>query len=304
MATTSGLNTLKFRSELTNELDKALVQKSVTTAFLDNGFASKFVGTKTVLIPDVSFVGLGDYDRADGFPEGGITVDHKTYELEKERARRFYFDREDMDETGIAGLSGQIMGEFVRTKVAPEVDAYCLSKLASIAKTNNNTVTGTMSTGAYGILSDAIKGAQDVAGYDEELIAICNSDFYAALMKTPELTRSINIDDFKKGEVSTKVRKLDECWIMPASNSRMKTAFTFFSGAGATGGFEEAEGAQDVGCIVLPKKVAKLVKKLEKIRVFNPDDVQKKDAWQFDYRIYYDMLVKNSEIGTIFAYVY
>ena len=307
MATTSGLNTLEFRSQLTNELDKALVQKSVTSAFLDNSFASKFVGTKTVFIPDISFMGLGEYDRAEGFPEGGITVDHKPYELQQERGRRFYFDREDYDEVGIAGLSGQIMGEFVRTKVAPEVDAYCLSKLAKIANNNNQTVTGTEANGAYAILSDAIKKAQDAAGYDEELVALCDSDFYANLMKTPELTRHINIDEFKKGEISTKIRKLDECWLMPVPASRMKTAFTFLDGVkdtdGAAGGFVATEGAKSVGCIVLPKKVAKLVKKLEKIRVFNPDTVQQKDAWQFDYRIYYDMFVKNSEVDTIFAYI-
>lgn len=307
MSTQSGLNTLEFRSELTNELDKALVQKSVTSAFLDNGFASKFVGAKTVLIPDISFVGLGEYDRAEGFPEGGITVDHKPYTLEQERGRRFYFDREDYDEVGIAGLSGQVMGEFVRTKVAPEVDAYCLSKLATLAS-KNAAVTGDEANGSYAILSDAIKKAQDAAGYDEELIALCDSEFYANLMKTPELTRSINIDSFKKGEISTKIRKLDECWLMPVPASRMKTAFEFYSGIKgdekeAAGGFVPAEAAKSVGCIVLPKKVAKLVKKLEKIRVFNPDTVQQKDAWQFDYRIYYDMFVKNSELGTIFAYI-
>lgn len=305
--TTSGLNSLSFRTELSNELDKALVQKSVVTGFLDNSFASKFVGTKTVLLPDVSFVGLGDYDRAEGFPEGGITVDQKPYTLTQERARRFYFDREDIDEVGIAGLSGQIMGEFVRTKVAPEMDAYCLSKLAGIATTASQVITGTMENGCVKILSEAIKQVQNEIGYDEELVAYCNSDFYGTLMNTTELTRRLDIGDFKKGEISTKVRKLDECWIHPVPMSRMKTAYTFNDGItdGQTdGGFEPTTAAKDIGCIVLPKKVAKLVKKLEKTRIFTPDQCQKKDAWQFDYRLYYDMLVKNSELGTIFAFTY
>lgn len=305
--TTSGLNSLSFRTELSNELDKALVQKSVVTGFLDNGFASKFVGAKTVLLPDVSFVGLGDYDRAEGFPEGGITVDQKPYTLTQERARRFYFDREDMDEVGIAGLSGQIMGEFVRTKVAPEMDAYCLSKLAGIATNENQVITGTMENGCVKILSDAIKAVQNEIGFDEELVALCNSDFYGALMNTTELTRRLDIGDFKKGEISTKVRKLDECWINPVPMSRMKTAYTFNDGIsdGQTdGGFVPTGAAKNIGCIVLPKKVAKLVKKLEKTRIFTPEQCQKKDAWQFDYRLYYDMLVKNSELGTIFAYTY
>lgn len=305
---TSGLNSLQFRETLTNELDKALVQKSVTASFLDNSFGSKFVGTKTILIPDIDFVGLGDYDRAEGFPEGGITVEQKPYTLTQERARRFYVDRMDMDEIGIAGLSGQIMGEFVRTKVTPEVDAYNLSKLAGIASAANQVVgTGVaLANKSVSLLSEAIQKVQNEVGFDEELVAICNTDFYGDLMSTSELTRRLDISDFKKGEISTKVRKLDECWIMPAPKGRMMTSYDFLNGLGeeADGGFKPASGAKNIGFIVLPKRVAKFVKKLEKIRTFAPDTVQKKDAWQFDYRLYYDMLVKASETGTIFAYIY
>lgn len=305
---TSGLNSLQFRETLTNELDKALVQKSVTASFLDNSFGSKFVGTKTILIPDIDFVGLGDYDRAEGFPEGGITVEQKPYTLTQERARRFYVDRMDMDEIGIAGLSGQIMGEFVRTKVTPEVDAYNLSKLAGIASAANQVVgTGVaLANKSVSLLSEAIQKVQNEVGFDEELVAICNTDFYGDLMSTSELTRRLDISDFKKGEISTKVRKLDECWIMPAPKGRMMTSYDFLNGLGeeADGGFKPASGAKNIGFIVLPKRVAKFVKKLEKIRTFAPDTVQKKDAWQFDYRLYYDMLVKSSETGTIFVYIY
>lgn len=305
---TSGLNSLQFRETLTNELDKALVQKSVTASFLDNSFGSKFVGTKTILILDTDFVGLGDYDRAEGFPEGGITVEQKPYTLTQERARRFYVDRMDMDEIGIAGLSGQIMGEFVRTKVTPEVDAYNLSKLAGIASAANQVVgTGVaLANKSVSLLSEAIQKVQNEVGFDEELVAICNTDFYGDLMSTSELTRRLDISDFKKGEISTKVRKLDECWIMPAPKGRMMTSYDFLNGLGkeADGGFKPASDAKNIGFIVLPKRVAKFVKKLEKIRTFAPDTVQKKDAWQFDYRLYYDMLVKASETGTIFAYIY
>ena len=305
---TSGLNSLQFRETLTNELDKALVQKSVTASFLDNSFGSKFVGTKTILIPDIDFVGLGDYDRAEGFPEGGITVEQKPYTLTQERARRVYVDRMDMDEIGIAGLSGKIMGEFVRTKVTPEVDAYNLSKLAGIASAANQVVgTGVaLANKSVSLLSEAIQKVQNEVGFDEELVAICNTDFYGDLMSTSELTRRLDISDFKKGEISTKVRKLDECWIMPAPKGRMMTSYDFLNGLGeeADGGFKPASGAKNIGFIVLPKRVAKFVKKLEKIRTFAPDTVQKKDAWQFDYRLYYDMLVKSSETGTIFVYIY
>ncbi|MBQ1284008.1 MAG: hypothetical protein IIY18_03295, partial [Clostridia bacterium] len=136
----STINTLDFESKLTNELDKAIVQKSVTSFMADNSFRQKFVGARTVLVPDVDFSGLGDYDRDGGFTTGAVNVNQESYQLTQDRARSFSIDREDMDETGIAGLAGQIMGEFVRTKVAPEIDAYTLSKLANLAVTKEHTV--------------------------------------------------------------------------------------------------------------------------------------------------------------------
>ena len=45
-----------------------------------------------------------------------------------------------------------------------------------------------------------------------------------------------------------------------------------------------------------------VVKKTEKVRVFEPDENQTMDAYKFDYRLYYDCFVKDSAKGTIFGY--
>lgn len=139
--TDSTINSLEFQSKLTGELDKALVQEAQTSFFADNNLRSKFVGARTVLIPDVDMQGLGNYDRDDGFVTGALTVSSESYTMAMDRGRSFQLDREDNDETGIANLAGQVLGEFVRTKVVPEMDAYVLSKLATLATTNSQTVT-------------------------------------------------------------------------------------------------------------------------------------------------------------------
>ena len=46
------------------------------------------------------------------------------------------------------------------------------------------------------------------------------------------------------------------------------------------------------------------MKKTEKIRVFEPDQNQSQDAYKFDYRIYYDVLVPESKKQTVYAYLY
>jgi hypothetical protein len=54
----------------------------------------------------------------------------------------------------------------------------------------------------------------------------------------------------------------------------------------------------------MPKKAASLVRKTEKVRVWTPDQNQDADAWKFQYRLYYDLLVKKSNEDSIYTYTY
>ena len=58
------INSIINAEKYSEELDRVFAQKSVTGFFADNAMAAKFVGAKTVIIPDVDFQGLADYDRA------------------------------------------------------------------------------------------------------------------------------------------------------------------------------------------------------------------------------------------------
>ena len=114
------------------------------------------------------------------------------------------------------------------------------------------------------------------------------------------------VSDFKKGELCTKVRTINDVAILPVSNERMKTAYTFYDGVTSgeeAGGFVPTSTAKTIGMLVLPKKAASLVKKTEKIRTFTPDQNQDADAYKLDYRAYYDVFVKNSMSDAIYAYV-
>ena len=304
------INTITLSEKMTGELDKAVVQKSVTGFFNDNALQAKFVGAGTVLIPSVEFSGLGNYNRDSGFARGAITVANTAYDLTMDRARSFWLDAQDCDETGIPGLSGQIMGEFVRTKVIPEMDAYVLSKLGGFASAAPQTVTGTPASQAYKMFTDACNKIYDALGYDEELVAFVNSTMWGALQSTSEITRSISVSDFKKGGVDMKVKSINGVAILPVPDSRMKTGFSFYDGMTAgtpdqtTGGFVPAADAKSIGLLILPRRAASLVKKTEKIRIFDPDKNQQADAWKFDYRLYYDLFIKDSMKAGVYAYVY
>lgn len=304
------INTIALSEKMTGELDSAVVQKSMTGFFADNAMRAKFVGAGTVLIPNVEFSGLGDYDRDGGFAQGSINVANTAYELAMDRGRSFMLDAQDCDETGIPGLAGQVMGEFVRTRVIPEMDAYVLSKLGTLAVTGEQTVTGTPDTEAFAMFNSACNTVYNSLGYDEELVAFVNGTMWAAIQSSSEISRSIALNDFRQGGADLKVKSINGVALLPVPDSRMKTAFTFYDGRTTGtpdqtgGGFVPAADAKSIGMLVMPRRAASLVKKTEKIRIFDPDKNQQADAWKFDYRLYYDLILRESLKSGIVAYVY
>lgn len=301
------INTIEFCEKLTGELDRLFVQGPVTGFLADNVLRSKFVGAKTVLLPEMELSGLGDYDRDTGFIKGTVTVSNHPYTLSMDRARSFQLDREDEDETGIAGLAGQVLGEFVRTKVVPEVDAYCLSKLAGLAVTKGHTVSGTPETEIFKMFNEACAAVQNEVGFDEELVCFVNPAVWTAMQNSDEIARHITVSDFKKGELNTKVKSINGITLLPVADNRMKSAYRFNDGVSqdeTTGGFVADDNAKSIGLLVMPKKAASLVKKTERVRTFAPNQNQAADAYKFDYRTYYDLIVKNSGADSIYAYVY
>lgn len=294
------INSIENAVRYSAELDKMFTSKCATGFFADNALATKFVGAKTVIIPDVDFQGLADYDRDTGFSRGAITVSNASYTMSMDRARSLQIDREDMDESGISTLAGKILGEYVRTKVVPECDAYVISKLAGLAATRSNTIDGDISK-PYEALCQLINEVQSVVGYDEELVAFVDSYMFAALQNSTEISKMITVSDFKQGDINLKVKSINGVAIIPVVSERMKTSYQFK--AGAEGGFIPGENAREVYMLVCPKKGAHLVKKTEKMRVFTPEQNIDADAYKFDYRVYYDVFVKKSGLDAVWAWV-
>lgn len=301
------VNSLEFNKKLSEQLDKKLVQEAVTGFLVDNAMRLKFVGTQTVMIPDVEMTGMGNYDRQAGFAKGAITIQNTPFQLRMDRSITFTLDDQDMDETGVAETMAGYMRTFVEEHSAPEVDAYTLSMLASLAIEKGNTVTGDPATQAYKMFNEAQIKAQKKAGYRKELVAFVDSVFYAALMSSPEITRQAVVSNFKHGEINLEVKKVNNTYIIPVDDDRMMTAYDFLPGSvdGETpGGFEPMENAMNIGLLIMPKNAASLIKKTEKTRIFDPAHNLNADAWKGDYRLYYDVVIKKSRENTIIAYVY
>ncbi len=298
------INSIAYNEALTKELDTALVQKATTGFLADESLRAKFIGTKTVYIPESSVSALADYDRDEGYTRGAITVTKTPFTLQMDRGRQFILDAQDSDESGISNLIGRETTEFVRTQVAPEMDAYVLSKLGGLAVTEGQTVA--MGDDALITLQNAMLKVRKANGYSEDIVAFVDDEFYAALVTSPSISRHLVVSDFKSGSINTKVTTFNGCPIFPVDEARMKTAYTFYDGKTVgqeNGGFVPAAEAKSIRLLAMPKNGASLVKKTEKTRTFTPDQNIKMDAYTVNYRVYYDLFVKDSRKGTIWAVV-
>lgn len=293
------INSIAAAENYSGALDRVFEAKSATAFLADNLLRTRFVGAKTVIIPDVDFDGLADYDRANGFASGSVSVKGSSYTMTMDRARSLTIDREDMDETGIANLAGKVLGEYVKTKVVPECDAYVISKLGNLALSKGNAIAGDLER-PFEAFSTLVNQVQSVAGYDRDLVCFMDSVAYAALMSSAEITRFVTVSDFKQGEINLKVKSINGVAIIPVVSERMKTAYNFKNDA--VGGFVPADGARGIYMLLLPKTAAHLVKKTEKLRVFTPEQNTGADAYKFDYRIYYDVFVKASATDTVWGF--
>lgn len=83
-------------------------------------------------IAKLALMGLGNYSKTTGFPEGDVSLTWETHQFSNDRGRRFSIDR--MDDVESFGLvSSRMVGEFIRQYVIPEVDAYRFAKIATNA---------------------------------------------------------------------------------------------------------------------------------------------------------------------------
>ncbi len=123
-------NSIALANKFQPILDEIYQLKSKTGRMDAKTKPVSFLGANEVKVYKTSLVGLGDYSRTAGYPVGNVTGTWETLTLSTERGRELFIDREDDEET-LGMAFGTLVGEYMRTEVLPEVDAYRFSKYSS-----------------------------------------------------------------------------------------------------------------------------------------------------------------------------
>lgn len=289
------------------KLDQAVIIGATSGWMEANAGQVIYNGGDELKIPTMTTAGLADYDRDNGFVQGGITVKYNTYKMTQDRGRTFQIDRMDVDESGFVATSANLIKVFQTEHVVPEIDAYRYSTIADIAiKANQSEAINLTADNALTKIREHIRAVQDIVGDDVPLILTMSTKTRALIEDAPKIGKSINVSDFKQGGMNFKVKSLDESVIRIAPSSRLKTKYEILDGTTTgqeAGGLKAAADAKDINWIITPQRVPIAISKTDKLRVFEPDTNQKADAWKIDFRKYHDLWIKEADKKIIFVCV-
>lgn len=298
------INTIQYAQLLQKKFDEQVVAQSTSGWMEANAGLVQYSGGSEIKVPSISLNGMGDYDRDAGFVQGGVTLTHETLTMTMDRGRTFQLDAMDVDESGFLANATAVAGEFQRTKVIPEIDAYRYSKIYALAEANSRVADAY--TPAKATLLDALRAdiaaIKDIVGDDIPLVITMPVPVGTMLDTVPDISKSISVVDFKQGTVNLKVKALDEIPIRRVPSARMKTAYIFKDGKTSgqeDGGFAPAGGAKSINWIITPQNVPIAVSKTDKLRIFAPDTNQTADAWKIDFRKYHDLWITKNKMSTV-----
>lgn len=284
----------------TRELDKIIEREPLTTGLnMNQDLLGKFNGNGKIEIPKFAIDGLGNYDRANGFAEGSLSLTWEQKSLRYDRGREFSIDVID-DEERLSVITANAMAEFERTKAVPEVDAVRFATLADKAGTK---VSKTFS-GATAVedANDAVLAAEEKM--EDKGIALtrcilyCTSAFKTLLRKA-EQHRWGN-----EANPTTNIATFDDMQVVVVPQNRFYDKITLKTGGtGETeGGYvKDATDGKDLNFLVVCPDCCGAIAKHKRLRYFAPEVNQGKDAHLWQYRLYHDLLVYDNKVDMIYC---
>lgn len=288
-------NSIAYASLFQDALDKLIEQQAKTNWMVPNASRVKYNGGNEIKIGKLALDGLADYSRANGFEEGDVNLTWQTHQFDYDRGRKFTIDPMDVDEANFLPIATNIMGEFVRTKVIPEVDLVRIAKVASKAPSANVKEIVATKDNALEEFKAGIVAVRD-AGYEGQLVAHVRYDFLNLLEL--RFASQLSSVTFKVGGIDTTFPSIDGVALIPTVSSRMYNKVTK---DGETGAIAPAVDAGAVEFLIAGVDVPIGIAKHESIRTFTPEQYQDKNAWAMDYRLYHTALVEDNKVPAIYV---
>lgn len=125
-------NTIALAKNYISILDEVYKNASVTADLTsDNTMVRAGANANEIVYPQIAVSGLGDYSRNSGYTNGSVNLEWKTAQFNYDRGTKISVDVMDNEESRDIAFT-MAGSELMRTKVAPEADAFTFATLAGI----------------------------------------------------------------------------------------------------------------------------------------------------------------------------
>lgn len=268
-------NAITLATKFIPVLDEIYKESSLTSV-LDGAsdLAQQGANANELIIPKLDMQGLGDYNRNSGYVSGDVTLTNETVKCNFDRGRMFTVDYLDNLET--AGIAfSRLSGEFIRTKVVPELDAFRLATYAGISGISKVSAGADLADGSAVIA--ALRAAVNQMDEDE----VPPTERY--LFITPTLYGMIqDLDTTKSREVMENFAS-----VIKVPQTRFYTAIEQNDGTTSgqeAGGYKKGTGAADINFMIIHKPAVIQFQKHVAPKIITPEQNQTADAYKFGYR--------------------
>lgn len=288
-------NNIELVNAQTAIVDEIYQSEAVTKVLEAPSELVRYSGGKSFQIANMALTGLGDYSRVNGYPEGGVTLEWKTYEFTNDRGTRFSVDRMDNEESfGI--VASRLNGDFTRDYLVPEVDAYRFAKIANKAGK---------------VVAANLDKETAIDAIDEAMVTLTDNKVplsRAILFVTPRTALAINKNITRstangEGAINNIVNSYNNVPVIVVPQDRFYTGIELLPGTGEDQfGYEKAADAKEINFILMDKSASVNIGKLSMLKYFSPDVNQKKDAHQWDYRLYHESFVFDNKKAGIYVH--
>ncbi len=168
-------NNIELFKNYVTLLDEVYKAASLTSV-LDGAaeLAEQGANANELIIPKLTMEGLANYSRSSGYADGSVTMTNETVVCNFDRGRMFTVD--NMDNAESAGIAfGRLSGEFIRTRVVPELDAFRLavyagtpgiSKADAAALSNGAAVVSALRAAVEALDENEVPAVNRAAGFE------------------------------------------------------------------------------------------------------------------------------------------
>ena len=258
----------------------------------DDGLVKEGANAGEIMIPKMSLQGMASYSRSTGYVGGTVDIAWETVAADYERGRKFTVDVLDDAETRNVAF-GKLAGQFIKHKVAPEIDAYRIAKIASTASIGGTT--GTLSSGA-----DVVSALRTASNAMDEA-------------EVPYEDRILFIVPTLKGLVddldTTKSRAALEAFsqIIKIPQTRMYTKITLYDGT--TDGQEDGGyvknstgGGKDINFLAVHREAICQFHKHAAPKIIPPEMNADSDGYIYAYRLTSICKVYDNKLNGVYCH--